>query len=157
MTEERKRLFLSYQCQFKYPCKDVFQLLCPVREDDWIPGWREQRRIVYTESGFAELGCVFTTTGQHHLMGRATWVNNIYKPFEEIQYSAVNEHLVYQIHFNLKSLDRGCHVVMTRRWTALTEEAGQFLAKMQNAALQKTPDLFSLMDEFLATKQKRPT
>ena len=37
----------------------VFPLLCPVREADWIPGW--QYELVYSESGVAELGCVFTT------------------------------------------------------------------------------------------------
>ncbi len=37
----------------------VFPLLCPVREADWIPGWRYQ--LIYSDSGVAELGCVFTT------------------------------------------------------------------------------------------------
>ena len=37
----------------------VFPLLCPVREADWIPGWRYQ--LLYSESGVAELGCTFTT------------------------------------------------------------------------------------------------
>ena len=157
MMEKGKRRFLSYQFQFKYPCKEVFQLLCPVREDDWIPGWRDQRKLVYTESGFAELGCVFITTGQPHLMGPATWVNNVYKPFEEIQYSAVNEHLVYQIGFQIKAIDGGCDVVMTRRWTALTEDAKNFLGKMESAMLQKPPDLFLLLDHFLATGKMRQT
>ena len=157
MTEKGKRRFLSYKHQFKYPSKEVFQLLCPVREDDWIPGWREQRKMVYTESGFAELGCVFITTGQPHLMGPATWVNNVYKPFEEIQYSAVNEHLVYQIGFQLKPFAGGCDVVMTRRWTALTEDAENFLGTMGNAVVQKPPDLFSLMDHFLAVGKMRQT
>jgi len=37
----------------------VFPLLCPVREADWIPGWRYQ--LIYSDSAVAELGCVFTT------------------------------------------------------------------------------------------------
>jgi hypothetical protein len=37
----------------------VFPLLCPVREDDWLPGWKY--RLIYSDSGVAELGCVFTT------------------------------------------------------------------------------------------------
>lgn len=37
----------------------VFPLLCPVREAEWIPGWRYN--LVYSESGVAELGCIFTT------------------------------------------------------------------------------------------------
>jgi len=30
-----------------------------VREADWIPGWRYQ--LIYSDSGVAELGCIFTT------------------------------------------------------------------------------------------------
>jgi hypothetical protein len=37
----------------------VFPLLCPVREADWIPGWRH--KLIYSDSGVAELGCIFTT------------------------------------------------------------------------------------------------
>ena len=37
----------------------VFPLLCPVREADWIPGWRY--RLIYSDTGVAERGCVFTT------------------------------------------------------------------------------------------------
>jgi hypothetical protein len=41
------------------PPEEVFPLLCPVREADWAPGW--QYRLIYSDSGVAELGCVFTT------------------------------------------------------------------------------------------------
>lgn len=37
----------------------VFPLLCPVREAEWVPGWKY--RLIYSQSGVAELGCVFTT------------------------------------------------------------------------------------------------
>jgi hypothetical protein len=43
------------------PPADVFPLLCPVRERDWLEGWN--CTIVHTASGVAEPGCVFTTTG----------------------------------------------------------------------------------------------
>ena len=37
----------------------IFPLLCPVHEGDWLPGW--QYRLIYSDSGIAELGCVFVT------------------------------------------------------------------------------------------------
>jgi hypothetical protein len=47
----------------------VFSLLCPVREAEWVPGWRY--RLIYSQSGVAELGCVFVTEEK----GREiTWV-----------------------------------------------------------------------------------
>ena len=41
------------------PPEKVFPLLCPVREADWVPGW--QYRLIYSDSGCAEDGCVFAT------------------------------------------------------------------------------------------------
>ncbi len=41
------------------PRAKVFPLLCPVREADWVPGWQYQ--LIYSESGVAEDGCVFST------------------------------------------------------------------------------------------------
>ena len=40
----------------------VFPLLCPVREAEWVPGWHY--RLIYSESGVAEDGCVFTTPNE---------------------------------------------------------------------------------------------
>ncbi|AFM23189.1 hypothetical protein [Desulfomonile tiedjei] len=37
----------------------VFPLLCPVREYEWIEGWT--CKMIYSESGYAENNCVFTT------------------------------------------------------------------------------------------------
>jgi len=44
------------------PPERVFPLLCPVREADWLPQWKY--RLVYSQSGVAELGCVFTTPNE---------------------------------------------------------------------------------------------
>lgn len=39
----------------------VFPLLCPVREAEWLDGWRH--RMIHSESGLVEDGAVFTTPG----------------------------------------------------------------------------------------------
>jgi hypothetical protein len=57
--------FKSYRIAHEYiqtnsaSPEKVFPLLCPVREADWIPGW--QYKLIYSDSGVAELGCIFTT------------------------------------------------------------------------------------------------
>jgi hypothetical protein len=45
------------------PPERVFPLLCPVREAEWVPGWKY--RVVYSESGVAEDGCVFSTPNEN--------------------------------------------------------------------------------------------
>jgi hypothetical protein len=62
------------QTNFAAP-ETVFPLLCPVREAEWVPGWRY--RMIYSQSGVAELGCVFVTEEN----GREiTWVVTEYDP-----------------------------------------------------------------------------
>jgi hypothetical protein len=53
------RLSHEYTQTNDAPPEKVFPLLCPVREVDWVPGW--QYRLIYSGSGLAEDGCVFST------------------------------------------------------------------------------------------------
>ncbi|MFZ0286284.1 MAG: hypothetical protein WAL32_13730 [Terriglobales bacterium] len=57
------------------PPEQVFPLLCPVRETEWVPGW--QHTLIYSKSGVAEAGCVFITEEN----GREiTWLITEYDP-----------------------------------------------------------------------------
>lgn len=58
------------------PAANVFPLLCPTREYDWIDGWSCE--LIYSESGFAENLCVFRTN--IHGDGERTWVVSHYDP-----------------------------------------------------------------------------
>ena len=73
---EAMRVEHEYTQRNPAPPERVFPLLCPVREADWVPGW--QYRLIYSRSGVAELGCVFTTPNPD---GRETvWVVTDYDP-----------------------------------------------------------------------------
>ena len=75
--------FKSYRRTHEYtqtnsaPPEKVFPLLCPVREADWAPGW--QYRMIYSESGVAELGCIFATPNSQG-GGEKTWIIVEYDP-----------------------------------------------------------------------------
>jgi len=56
---DAKRVSHEYTQTNDAPPEKVFPLLCPVREADWVPGW--QYRLIYSGSGLAEDGCVFST------------------------------------------------------------------------------------------------
>ena len=43
------------------PPDEVFPLLCPVREAEWVNGWRPS--LVLSDSGSGEPGCIFVTPG----------------------------------------------------------------------------------------------
>jgi len=82
--------FKSYRITHEYTQTNaaspekVFPLLCPVREADWVPDW--QYRLIYSESGVAESGCVFTTPNppvsgpQGQVAPETTWIVTEYDP-----------------------------------------------------------------------------
>lgn len=82
------------------PPDRIFPLLCPVREADWVPGW--QYRLIYSQSGVAELGCVFTTRNEDG--SESTWLCTEYEPVSlRIAYAWVTPaHLACQIRIQLE-------------------------------------------------------
>ncbi len=56
---EPVRVERSYIQNLRGKPREIFPLLCPVREKEWAEGW--DPLTVYTRSGFAEKDCVFTT------------------------------------------------------------------------------------------------
>ena len=66
---------------------EVFPLLCPVREVDWIDGWAEACTLVQTASGVAEEGCVFLTAD--HGRPDVTWVCTRHEPDHLVEYVRV--------------------------------------------------------------------
>ena len=66
---------------------DIFPLLCPVREYDWIQPW--QCEMVYTDSGRAELDCVFKTNFPDD-GPEDTWVVSRYEPPKHIEFVRIN-------------------------------------------------------------------
>ncbi len=77
MTEFRgNRVTHEYTQTNAAPPAQVFPLLCPVREADWVPGW--QYRMIYSLSGVAEAGCVFATPNENG--SETIWMVTEYDP-----------------------------------------------------------------------------
>jgi hypothetical protein len=75
-TDPRRHLVLEYTHDLAAPPGQVFPLLCPVREYEWIHDWRCE--LVHTTSGVVELGCVFVTP--YPPEGRTLWVTSVHDP-----------------------------------------------------------------------------
>jgi hypothetical protein len=67
--------------ELKAEASEVFPLLCPVREYDWIPGWSCE--MVYSKSGLAEKDAVFRTSERPF---PALWTCIVYEPNRRIEY-----------------------------------------------------------------------
>jgi hypothetical protein len=77
----------TYTQQLEGTPGQVFPLLCPVREYEWVNGW--DPGLVVTESGAAELDCIFTTGDGDQ---QAVWVVTRYEPPGFIEFVKINPH-----------------------------------------------------------------
>ncbi len=85
MNVEGTRVARSYTMTLEADAETVFPLLCPVREHDWIDVW--ECRMVYSESGVAEAGCVFLTDLPKR--GVETWMVSRYEPSRLIEFCRI--------------------------------------------------------------------
>ena len=94
------------------PPDAVFPLLCPVREGDWVPGW--QYKMIYSKSGVAEAGCVFTTPNDDGTEN--TWLVTEYDPVRfRIAFAWVNPgQVAAQIEISLKKNSKGATTAVIR-------------------------------------------
>jgi hypothetical protein len=57
-----ERITRTYRQTIDATPEKVFPLLCPVREAEWLDGWRYS--MIYSESGLVEEGAVFSTPSE---------------------------------------------------------------------------------------------
>lgn len=69
----QRRINRSYKQTLYGKKEEIFKLLCPVREKEWLQGWGY--KMFYSESGFAEKGCIFETDND---FGSYQWVMSKY-------------------------------------------------------------------------------
>lgn len=103
---------------------EVFPLLCPVREKDWVPGWNP--RIVISASGVAERDCVFITPDGEH---EAIWLVTEYEPDVRIEFVKITPGITAgRIRIELREhADGGTEALVTYQYTALSEKGRAFV------------------------------
>jgi hypothetical protein len=131
--EEIMTAFKAYRVSHEYTQTNpanpekVFPLLCPVREADWLPGW--QYRLIYSDSGVAELGCVFTTlnatSSPDQPATENTWIVTDYDPAAlRIAYVWINPgRIITELRIQLTAVEPGTtHTHVRYRYTSLSPE-----------------------------------
>lgn len=102
----------------------VFPLLCPVREYEWLEDWHCD--LVYTESGVAELDCIFTTEfpGEG---GPETWVVSDYVPNRRIEFVRFNALRTIRYTIALAPDGEGTKAVWEQVITGLNEAGNEWV------------------------------
>lgn len=114
LTTNAVRLVFDTTIALSGTPEEVFPLLCPVREYDWIPDW--SCTMIHSTSGVAELGCVFTREG-----GEA-WITTRYEPPARIDYAILAPNVVRTLGFVLTATSEGTTAAVRSTATALRQE-----------------------------------
>lgn len=146
----RMRTAKSYTMLLDAPLDEVFPLLCPVREYEWIQPWRCE--LVYTQSGRAELDCVFKTNFEDD-GPEDVWVVSRYEPPTLIEFVRVNALRTIRYSINLHPLDGGrTSATWSQVITALNAEGDEIVARYSDEAHQgEMKTLSRMLNHFLKT------
>lgn len=149
LVAKPNRVRRSYVQQLRGSVERVFPLLCPVREAEWIPGWAPL--AVYSESGVAEAGCVFTTAAEG---GPAVWLVDRWRPQDGfVGMLRVTPGLtVCQLEIKLRPAPGGCTAEIAYAHTSLGPRGDQFVADFTEAHFQAFMQLWELrLNHYLET------
>jgi hypothetical protein len=117
----------EYVQQNEAPPARVFPLFCPVREAEWVPGWKH--RMIYSSSGVAELDAVFTTPNDDG--SESLWICTEYEPEEyRIAYAWVWPGMVVtHLQIQLQAESEGeTRATIRYTYTGLSEAGNQVVA-----------------------------
>jgi hypothetical protein len=118
--------------------EDVFPLLCPVRETEWVNGWSPE--LVLSHSGVAEPGCIFIMPDK---TAESIWVTTEYVAAERIAFLKVTpERTVGEIDIRLhREGASGTALDVTYTYTALSrageDDVGAFTATAYRAFMEE--------------------
>jgi len=142
-----KRIVRSYSTTLPSSPETVFPLLCPVREYDWIPTWKCE--VIYTESGYAELGCVFTTDFKDQA-GAETWVVCSYEKNRLIGFVKTGNHTTTRYNVSLEPRQTGSIIRWEQEITGLDERGDLLLAAITEAVYNdKMQRINKLLEDYL--------
>lgn len=113
--------------------EQVFPLLCPAREHDWLPGW--DARIIHSESGVAERGAVFVT---QHDDTEVIWLIAEHRPASHLRFVRWHrDEMLVDLELDLSSPQPDRTWLDIRyTWTAISPIGTQRLAAMTDVQWQ---------------------
>jgi len=130
--------------------EEIFPLLCPVREYEWIEHWR--CAMIYSQSGRAEDNCIFTTRfpGDD---SDDVWVVCHHQPPRQIQFVRVNDFRVMRYTITLEQTGPdSTGAVWHQLITALNDKGNERLSTMsEHLFRQEIARLETMINHFLAT------
>jgi hypothetical protein len=119
-----RRVTRRYTQSLDGPPDEVFALLCPVRETEWVNGWNP--RLVLTDSGYAEPGCIFVTPS---IPQDALWIMTEHDPDRHRlrMLKLVPSVVIGHIEIDLEPSDSGTSASISYSFTSLGQDGDKVL------------------------------
>ncbi len=130
---------------------EVFPLLCPVREADWLDAW--EYKMIHSKSGLIEQDCVFSTP--HHSEFDTIWqVTQYDKENYKIEFIRLspNENIV-KINIHLKEIDsKTTQANISYQHSALNPEQNDFITNELEKSFEQSMNWWEKsINHYLAT------
>lgn len=135
------------------PTSIVFPLLCPIREYEWIDGWKCD--LIYSDSGVAEDLCVFKTNTPP--FGEETWVCTRYELNKAIRYTRFSNNVIVVTDIELSDNDDSKSFwTWTLSVLSMNETGNSIINSFTPDVMHdKLKGLEVLLEHFITTGQKR--
>jgi hypothetical protein len=149
-----KRLIRTYCQTIHAEPATVFPLLCPVKEAQWLDGW--QYHLLYSESGLAEEGCVFSTPqeGEKDTLWIITKHDKDNYKIEFTRFTPDSRTCVLNISVEPQK-DNTSSVHIEYAYTAISNEGNQFIDELtEDRFLDAVKFWEKSMNHFLETGEK---
>ncbi len=145
------RRTFNYQHQYHGPARQVFPLLCPEREKDWLDGW--QYEMIYSQSGLIEQDCVFLTNsnGNPPTVWMVTQYDQANKHIEFVR--VTSQECVAKIQVDLEDIGADKSMAhISYQYTALNASQSEFIENhMEEFFLQSMEWWEKALNHYLLT------
>lgn len=139
----------------KAAVEEVFPLLCPKREEEWIPGW--ECETIWSNSGYNEEGAIFRTTKPYGT--ELYWTTLQYDlNARTVDFLITAPHLyVFRFKICLCGSDDGVLTIgFEQVFTSVSEEGNAFLARYEGEDFNgRLKSLEEFMIRHLEDKRKK--
>lgn len=151
---EPRRLIREYRQTIQAPPGKVFPLLCPVRESDWLDGWRFS--MIYSESGLVEEGAVFRTPleGEEDTVWVVTRHDQETRSVDFVRFTPGSRTCLLKISVKPRD-DNSSFVHIRYMYTGITSEGNDFIDGFTEEAFVEAMNFWEKsMNYFLKTGQR---
>jgi hypothetical protein len=140
--------------QCKAAVEEVFPLLCPKREEEWIPGW--ECETIWSNSGYNEEGAIFRTMKPYG--AELYWTTLQYDIRNNIVDFLITAPRLYMFRFKIHvhAIGNGIlSMTFTQVFTSISEEGNAFLERYESEDFkERLRALEEFMNRHLEDKRK---